>query len=118
MGRHQTGYSFESASSAFHLRYYITEIVDGQPKRVQKSHLLCRKDNKHFSQTCKAVKLLRDDFMRTINKTSADTAQADMLVTDSESRSIFPSSRRTRNPARSQATSKSGISISRLTSRV
>ena len=37
MGRHQTGYIFESASGAFHVRYYTTEIVDGQPKRVQKS---------------------------------------------------------------------------------
>jgi integrase len=78
MGRHQTGYIFESKSGAFHVRYYTTEIVDGQPQRVQKSHLLCRKDNKHFSRTCKAVKLLRDDFMRTINV--AQVSEADMLV--------------------------------------
>jgi hypothetical protein len=38
MGRHQTGYIFQSASEAFHVRYYTTEIGDGQPKRVQKSH--------------------------------------------------------------------------------
>jgi integrase len=80
MGRHQTGYIFESASGAFHVRYYTTEIVDGTPRRVQKSHLLCRKDNKHFSKTCKAVKLKRDEFMRMINV--SQVAEADMKVTD------------------------------------
>jgi integrase len=82
MGRHQTGYIFESKSGAFHVRYYTTEIVDGQPRRVQKSHLLCRKDNKHFSKTCKAVKLLRDDFMRTVNAASGQANEQDMRVVD------------------------------------
>ena len=82
MGRHQTGYIFESASGAFHVRYYTTEIVDGQPRRVQKSRLLCRKDNKHFSKTCKAVKLLRDDFMRTVNAASGQANEQDMRVVD------------------------------------
>jgi integrase len=80
MGRHQTGYIFESASGAFHVRYYVTEIVDGQAKRVQKSHLLCRKDNKYFSRTCKAVKLKRDEFMRTVNVSQVN--EADMRVVD------------------------------------
>lgn len=80
MGRHQTGYIFESSSGAFHVRYYTTEIVDGQPKRVQRSHLLCRKDDKHFSKTCKAVKLLRDEEMRKVN--ASQVSEADMLVTD------------------------------------
>jgi integrase len=80
MGRHQIGHIFESASGSFHVRFYTTEIVDGHPKRVQKSHLLCRKDNKHFSKTCKAVKLLRDDHMRTINVDQV--SEADMLVSD------------------------------------
>jgi integrase len=82
MGRHQTGYIFESASGAFHVRYYVTEIIDGHAKRVQKSHLLCRKDNKHFSKTCKAVKLLRDDFMRTVNAASSQANEQDMKITD------------------------------------
>ncbi len=82
MGRHQTGYIFESASGAFHLRYYVTEIIDGQAKRVQKSHLLCRKDYKHFSKTCKAVKLKRDEFMRTVNAASGQANEQDMKVTD------------------------------------
>jgi len=80
MGRHQTGYIFESKSGAFHVRYYTTEIVDGQPTRVQKSHLLCRKNNKYYSRTCKEVKNKRDDFMRTINV--SQVSEADMLVTD------------------------------------
>ena len=62
MGRHQTGYIFESKSAAFQVRYYVSEIVDGQPKRVQKSHPLWRRDNKHFSRTCKVVKNKRDDY--------------------------------------------------------
>jgi integrase len=80
MGRHQTGYIFESASGAFHVRYYTTEIVEGQPRRVQKSRLLCHKDDRHFSKSCKAVKLIRDEFMRTINVAQAN--EQDMLVTD------------------------------------
>src|SRR2546422_7216946 len=67
MGRHQSGHIFESASGAFHVRYYTTEIVDGSARRVQRSHLLCHKDNKHYSTKCKAVKLLRDEFMRRVN---------------------------------------------------
>jgi integrase len=80
MGGHQTGYIFESASGAFHVRYYTTEIIEGQPKRVQKSHLLCRKDQKHYSTTCKAVKLLRDEFMRKINVRQAN--EQDMRIAD------------------------------------
>lgn len=80
MGRHQTGYIFESASGAFHVRFYQKEIVGGQSKRVQKSHLLCHKDEKHHSTTCKAVKLLRDEFMRRINVSQA--SEQDMLITD------------------------------------
>jgi integrase len=80
MGRHQTGYIFESASGAFHVRFYTTEIVEGQPRRVQKSRLLCHKDDRHFSKSCKAVKLLRDDFMRTINVAQAN--EQDMAVVD------------------------------------
>jgi hypothetical protein len=67
MGRHQTGYIFESKSGAFHVRYYATEIVDAQPTRVQKSHLRCHKSNKYYSRTCKEVKNKRDEFMRKIN---------------------------------------------------
>jgi len=87
MGRHQTGYIFESKSGAFHVRYYITEIVDGQPRRVQRSHLLCRKDSKHFSRTCKAVKLLRDE---TVNAACGQANEQDMQVVDFWERHYLP----------------------------
>jgi len=34
-----------------HVRYYVTEIVDGHLKRTQRSERLCAKDNKHHSVT-------------------------------------------------------------------
>src|SRR5438045_3272626 len=82
MGRHQTGHIFESKSGAFHVRYYTSQIVNGQLRRVQRSHLLCRKDSKHFSKTCKAVKLLRDEFMRTVNAASGHANVQDIRVVD------------------------------------
>ena len=45
MGRYQRGHSSEQ-HGAFHVRYYTTEIVDGQPKR-ERSERLCLKDNQH-----------------------------------------------------------------------
>src|SRR2546425_11632096 len=78
MGRHQSGHIFESASGAFHVRYYTTEIVDGQARRVQRPHLLCHKDDKHYSTKCKAVKLLRDEFMRRVNVSQAN--EQDMRI--------------------------------------
>lgn len=88
MGRHQQGYIFESASGAFHVRYYVSEIIDGQPKRKQRSHLLCRKSDKYFSKTCKAVKLLRDDFMRTVNVGTSD--EQDISVADFWEQTYLP----------------------------
>ena len=79
MTRHQQGHIFLSASRAFHIRYYSTEIIDGQPVRVQKSRLLCHKDEKHFSKSCKAVRLLAEDFMRTVN---TQTHVGDLRIAD------------------------------------
>jgi integrase len=64
MTRHQRGYVFE-AHGAFHVRYYAT--VDGVRKQL--SHRLCTKDRNtgHGSPSAKAVQLLCEDFMRTIN---------------------------------------------------
>jgi hypothetical protein len=63
--RHQRSYIYE-ASYAFHVRYYVTQIVDGAPKRVQRSHRLCSKDRNsgHGSKSAKAVLLLAEDHMR------------------------------------------------------
>ena len=46
MARYQQGYIFE-AFKAFHVRYYVTEIVDGKPKRVQRSQRLCESGNNY-----------------------------------------------------------------------
>ena len=67
MGRFQQGYIYE-AFNAFHVRYYDTVSIDGKSKRVQKSHRLCAKDDKHHSRTCKPVKKLCADFMAEINE--------------------------------------------------
>ena len=71
------------ASNAFHVRYYVNEIVNGEPKRVQRSQRRCRKDRDtgHGSKTAKAVRQLAEDHMRTINTTVASTTE-DMSVVD------------------------------------
>jgi integrase len=81
MSRHQAGYIFESQSGVFYVRYRVVEFIDGKAERVQKSHMLARKDEKHFSRTCKAVKLLRDEFMKTVNRETNDDS-SDMRVVD------------------------------------
>src|SRR5579863_9302719 len=43
MGRYQSGQIYE-ASGAFFVRYYVSEIVDGKPTRVQRSYRLCERD--------------------------------------------------------------------------
>jgi hypothetical protein len=71
MERYQRGYVLE-ASNAFHVSCYVNEIVNGEPKRVQRSQRLCAplwKDHHtgHSSKTAKAVRQLAEDHMRTIN---------------------------------------------------
>ena len=72
MSRYQSGYIYE-ASGAFFVRYYVTEIVDGTPRRVQSSYRLCEKDDKHHSRTCKAVKQLAADHMAEVNAQTTPT---------------------------------------------
>ena len=66
MGRYQNGYIY-LASGAFFVRYYVAEIVDGKPTRVQRSYRLCDKDEKYHSRTCKAVKQKAAEHMETVN---------------------------------------------------
>jgi integrase len=70
MGRFQQGYIYE-ASQSFFVRYYVTEIRDGQTHRVQRSHRLCFKDTRHTSRTCKTVRQLAAEFMAEVNSQSA-----------------------------------------------
>jgi len=84
VARHQRGYIYE-ASGAFHVRYYVTEIVEGQPGKKQRSHKLCDKNRNtgHGSPSAMAVRSLCEDFMRTINErehTSQRLAQDLMVV--------------------------------------
>ena len=67
MGHLQRGYVYE-ASGAFFVRYNVTEIVNGEANRVQRSHRLCEKGGKYYARDCKAVKLKRDEFMLTVNQ--------------------------------------------------
>ena len=80
--RHSRGHIYE-AHSAFHVRYYTTEIVAGKPKRVQRSRKLCAKDRNtgHGSKSAKAVCALAEDHMRGINAAVVPT-RADMPVTE------------------------------------
>jgi len=87
MGRYQTGSIYE-ASGVFFVRYYqaYTDLPAGErakiaercqsngkplPTRVLVSHRLCSRDDKHHSRTCKAVKGLAADHMKTVNAQSA-----------------------------------------------
>jgi integrase len=81
MGRYQRGHIFEQ-HGAFHVRYYTTEIVDGQTKRVQRSERLCSKDNKHHSTKCKPVQQLAARTMEPINARSGNLPDADMKIAD------------------------------------
>jgi len=72
--RLQKGNLFYS-NGAFYVRYY----KDG--KRV--AHRLVAKDcEKHYSTDCKAVKLLRDEFMLKVNTRQPESDVKDTLVAD------------------------------------
>jgi integrase len=87
MGRIQTGYIYE-ASGAFFVRYYVNQIVDGKVQRAQRSHRLCDKNDKYYAvkknplRVCNAVKLLRDEFMLSINSRVGSKLQQDIAVVD------------------------------------
>lgn len=87
MSRFQSGYVYE-ASGSFFVRYYkaYTDLSPDErakiaercettgkplPGRVLVSHRLCSKDDKHHSRTCKAVRGLAADHMKTVNAQSA-----------------------------------------------
>jgi hypothetical protein len=78
MNRHQGGYIYER-HGAFHVRYY----TDGDGGRKQKSHRLCTKDRAtgHGATSAKAVVMLCEDFMRTVN-TATPKAPAALTVVE------------------------------------
>jgi len=93
MARHQRGHIYE-ASNAFHVRYYVTEIVEGKPAKKQRSHRLCTKDRHtgHGSRSAMAVRSLCEDFMRTINEREHSPQQhaQDLSVVDFWERVYLP----------------------------
>lgn len=76
MKRNQQGHIYE-ASNSFYVQYFDT--VDGVRTRVSKK--LCDHDADHYSTTCPAVKLLRDEFMLTVNRPST-IHDTNTLITD------------------------------------
>ena len=81
MTRFQQGHIYE-AFNAFHVRYYQTEIIDGQTKRVQRSHRLCAKDQKHHFRACKPVRQKCQEFMDGINAQIGTQPDRDVTVAD------------------------------------
>jgi integrase len=83
--RHQQGHLYAVKSSngkpaSFHVRYRVVEMVDGQPVRVQRSTKLADRDDRFTSLSCKALLIAKDDFMATVNGTTA--RQEDLLITE------------------------------------
>jgi integrase len=93
MARHQRGYIYEAAN-AFHVRYYVTEIVEGKPVKKQRSHRLCTKNRNtgHGSPSAMAVRSLCEDFMRTVNERehSSQRLAQDLMVVDFWERVYLP----------------------------
>jgi integrase len=69
---YQRGHIY-AASGAFYVRWTTgTEIVDGKPRRIQTSHRLCFKDDKHYAKNAASVKLLADAFMLKVNQKAGE----------------------------------------------
>jgi integrase len=77
--RFQTGSIYE-AYGAFHIKYYTTVLREGKEVRVQRSHKLCRKDDEHYSATCKKVKKLASDYMVGINAKDGTVENPDSMT--------------------------------------
>src|ERR1700730_15364807 len=81
--RHQSG-SISEVHCAFHIRYYVTEIIDGVPTRNQRSKKLCTKDRNTGcgSKWAKAVQALAEDHMRGVNSAVAPTPSSLLTVVE------------------------------------
>jgi integrase len=88
MARYQKGYVFE-ASNAFHVRYVVTEIVDGRACRVQRSERLCPKDNRYYSKTCKPVRQLCAQVMERVNA-QTEPSKPEVAATDFWQKTYLP----------------------------
>jgi integrase len=94
--RHQTG-SIIERSGVFLIRYYTTKLSGGRPKRTQVSEKLVEKSDRYHSRNCKAVRQLRDEFMRKIN--DGPLASPEVLVTEFWENTYLPYLRETKRPS-------------------
>lgn len=85
MTRFQRGYIF-TAHSAWHVRYAVTALVDGQPKRVQKSTRICSKSGISKRQ----ARALAQQVLDRVNVGAGSVDQVDVLVTDFWQRTYLP----------------------------
>jgi integrase len=70
-------------SGYFLIQYYKTVLENGVPVRKRVSEKLVKKDERHYSTSCKAVRDLQADFIRKINTASGvEGSDRDVLVTD------------------------------------
>ncbi len=82
--RYQEGHVFKVKGkrvTAFYIKYYVTELQDGKPVRVQRTERLCDKDDKHFSETCRAVQQLAAKVMERVNKAEGVTESGSLKDT-------------------------------------
>lgn len=99
MRRRQEGRIYERCDS-FYVQYWTTEIVNGQPKRVQRSQFLANRDDKYYSKKSKGktwfsepLRLLRDEEMLKINQQAQNPTRAnkqDMNIVEYYERVYLP----------------------------
>jgi integrase len=78
-------------SGYFLIQYYKTVIENGVAARKRVSEKLHKKDERHYSASCKAVRDLQADFMRKINTTSGvEGTSSEVLITDFWDRVYLP----------------------------
>jgi len=77
MTRFQRGYVF-TAHSAWHVRYVVTALVDGQTKRVQKSTRIC--SNSGVSK--RQARTLAQEVLDRVNSEAGNVPHVDVPVTD------------------------------------
>ena len=90
MTRFQRGYVF-TAHGAWHLRYAVTAIVDGQARRVQQSTRICSKSGTSKRQ----ARTLAQPVLDRVNAEAGSVTQVDVPVTEFWQTTYLPHLERT-----------------------
>lgn len=90
MTRFQRGYVF-TAHNAWHVRYVVTALVDGQTRRAQKSTRICSKDGVSKRQ----ARALAQPVLDGVNAQAGNVPQVDVPVTDFWQMTYLPHLERT-----------------------